>query len=88
MQEEPWLSLSMKRCHSACLLLFLEVAAHCAAQSVRVVVLDGHSGKPVTNARVIVNVVRDFAMSEVTATIVGDRYLVQLNHDDTWSLEM
>lgn len=74
----------MKRCHSACLLLFLEVAAHCAAQiSVRVAVLDGHSGKPVTNARVTFNVVRDFAMSEVTATIIGDRYLVQLNHDDT-----
>jgi hypothetical protein len=74
----------MKRYHSAYLLLLLKAAAHCVAQSnVQVAVLDGYNGKPVANARVTVNVVRDFKMSEVTATIIGDRYSVQLNQGDT-----
>ena len=74
----------MKRHHSIYLLLLLEAAAHCAAQSnVQVAVIDGHNGKAVTNARVSVNVVRNYKMSELKATANGDRYFIQLDHDDT-----
>ena len=69
---------------SAGLLLMLSAAAHCGAQSdVRVVVLDGHNGRPVTGARVSINVVRNFASRDVPAVIAGDKYSVQLDNGDT-----
>jgi hypothetical protein len=74
----------MMRFHSAFLWLFAGVATHCATQiGIRVAVLDGHNGKPITNARVTVNAVRHFEMNDVTAAVVGDSYWVRLNQDDT-----
>jgi hypothetical protein len=71
----------------ACVLLILGIASHCAAQNdVKLLVLEGHNGKPVANARVSVRVVRNSELHWVDATIAGDKYTVSLEKGDTIAL--
>jgi hypothetical protein len=71
----------------ACVLLILGAASHCGAQNnVKLLVLEGHNGRPVTNARVSVRVVRNSELHWVDATIAGDQYTVSLEKGDTIAL--
>lgn len=64
--------------------MILSATAHCSGQSdVKIAVVDGKSGRLISDARVTVNLVRDFEMSQISATTNGDKYSVKVNRDDT-----
>ena len=61
------------------------VVIPCAAAqaSIRVAVIDGHTGKPIVGARVDVMIVRRYQGSTVNTVADGDKYLVQVQPGDT-----
>jgi hypothetical protein len=63
--------------------LLLVVPNARAQTSIRVAVVDGNTGKPISNARVSVMIVRNFLGATVNAVNDGDKYLVQVQPGDT-----
>jgi len=58
-----------------------------AQTSIRVAVINGHTGKPVVGARVSVMIVRNHQGATVDAAVDGDNYRVQVQQGDTLVLK-
>jgi hypothetical protein len=74
----------MKWSWASLVIALLLVGPNARAQtSIRVAVLDGHTGKPIVDARVSLTIVRNFLGATVNAVADGDKYLVQVQPGDT-----
>jgi hypothetical protein len=63
--------------------LLVLVPCAVAQTSIRVAVINGHTGKPVVGARVSVMIVRNYQGATVNAAVDGDKYRVQVQPGDT-----